>query len=207
MINKFEPFQFPDDIDLNRMSMDRRHVYWMYDFLLSGKCRRVLELGSAYGCSTMAFVEALSAKQVDEVHLCDPNPQPSLLDIIKGHKNIHLHTTKSSQLFNGPFKIKGDFDFVLIDANHNLESVKADWSYVSSSKAIMAHDTSALAVGVKYCEGTAWLKNELQSTPGFYCIEDNMPREGERTDRGTLFGTRDLALLEIGRASFTRFCH
>lgn len=169
----------------HRWAIDARHRDWLRAELMTGKHRRVLEIGSCHGYSTTAFLDALKAGAVDEVHLCEPSPTPELLALIEG-KPVILHRCRSVDLLAKDCR----WDLVFIDGDHSTRTVtkEAELLIVARVPAVFAHDTAA-AGRYPRCEGPAILRDAFTAA-GYRCVEDAEFRPGERTDRGMLLATR-----------------
>ena len=66
------------ELAAHRFYADARHVRWLHAVLMTGRFRRVLEIGPYHGFSTTAFLEAARHGRVAEVHLCDIEFTPEL---------------------------------------------------------------------------------------------------------------------------------
>lgn len=165
--------------------IDARHRDWLRAELLTGRYRRVLEIGSHKGYSTAAFLDALAAGMVDEVHLCEPSPTPELLELIKGKSGVTLHRERSLDLLGRDCR----WDLVFLDGDHSARVVTKEAELLIAARvpAVFAHDTAA-AGRYPRCEGPALLK-ALFTAAGYRCTEDAAFRPGERTDRGMLLAT------------------
>lgn len=177
-------------------AMDLRHVMILYNILLINKYKRVLEIGSHYGYSTTAFLEALNIGCTFEVHLCDINFMDSVKQICEQSRLsnlIFLHEERSVDfLKNAPL-----FDFALLDGSHIAEDVEDEFEYLSmnGTKSYLLHDTHTQLLpeskNTPWYDGPMLLMNKLQASPDWFCLIDNIHRENEQTERGICFATRE----------------
>lgn len=171
-------------------SIDVRHREWIKSVLMTGQCRRVLEIGCYHGMSTRVFIEALQAGKVDEVHLCEPNVTPALERLIAGVPGVTLHRCRSVDLLARDAR----FDLVFVDGDHRTENCRAEARLLIAARVpvIFAHDTnctqSPYAKDYKDCEGPQLFRAAFRRA-GYRCVEDCEVRPGERTDRGMLLAT------------------
>lgn len=171
--------------------IDLRHLRWLHAVLMSGRFRRVLEIGSYHGYSTTAFLAALEAGKVGEVHLCEPHPTAELLERIAGTGAV-LHAERSVDLLAAD----ADWDFVFVDGDHFEANVKEEARLLIAAgvRCVMAHDTSAASIYPE-CDGPQHLKAAFQAA-GYFCCEDSLKREGERTERGMFFAALDRSVYQ-----------
>lgn len=169
----------------HQWAIDARHRDWLRAELMTGKHWRVLEIGSHRGYSTQAFLDALQAGAVDEVHLCEPAPTPELLALIADRPGVTLHRCRSIELLSKDCR----WDLVFVDGNHSARVVTAEARLLLSARVptVFAHDTSSAGRFPK-CDGPALLK-EAFIKAGYHCVEDAEFRPGERTDRGMMLAT------------------
>lgn len=165
-------------------AIDARHRDWLRAELLTGRHRRVLEIGSHMGYSTQAFLDALRAGTVDEVHLCEPNPTPELLALIADTPAV-LHRCRSVELLTRDCR----WDLVFLDGDHSARVVTKEAELLIGAKVpvVFAHDTNA-AGRYPRCEGPSLLRAAFTAA-GYRCTEDAEFRPGERTDRGMMLAT------------------
>jgi hypothetical protein len=163
-------------------AIDSRHRDWIRAELFTGRYRRVLEIGSHMGYSTAAFLDALKAGTVDEVHLCEPRPTPELLELIKGRPGVTLHRERSVNLLGNDCR----WDLVFLDGDHSVRVVTKEAELLIAARvpAVFAHDTAA-AGRYPRCEGPSLLKAAFTAA-SYRCTEDAEFRPGERTDRGMM---------------------
>lgn len=173
--------RFPLDAAADEWAIDARHRDWIRIELLTGRHRRVLEIGSHRGYSTRAFLDALAAGAIDELHLCEPHPTPELLELIAGTPAV-LHRCSSLELLRKDCR----WDLVFADGDHSAAVVEQEAKLLLASHvpAVFAHD---VASGDRYpnCAG-ARLYRELFEVAGYHVVEDSRQRPGERTDRGMM---------------------
>ncbi len=169
-------------LNTDSWAIDSRHRDWIRRELLTGRYRRVLEIGSHKGYSTQAFLDALQAGAVDEVHLCEPAPTPTLLALIEGTHAV-LHRCRSVDLLAKDRR----WDMVFADGSHLAEDVRPEATMLLGVPAVFAHDVAADS---RYpnCEG-ARLYLEIFEAAGYHVIVDSSRRPGERTERGMMLAT------------------
>jgi hypothetical protein len=188
-------------------STDRRHIEWIFDLLASGKFKTGLEIGCLHGAISSAFVEAVNRDALQQATFCDIDFKPAFRETLaqcRHTERLWPFAGRSADLL----RQGGGYDFVMIDGDHRLTPV---WEELEAllrlaPKCIMAHDTSATPAGYSECEGPGYLKWRLQTTPGFFCLEDNFVRRGEATERGMFLATTDLEVFEIARSSLALRC-
>ncbi len=188
-------------------AMDERHVYIVHEILSSYPFKNVLELGSYWGASSTAFVEAINKGREMIATFCDTLPTPGLWDVVgncKHPEQVRVTKDLSWQVLESDEK----YDFVLVDAGHDLKSVQAELQRLLIRKplCVMAHDTNATEAGYAKCEGAAMLKAVFESIGDYQCcIEDCEKREGERTERGLFFATMSYHLYEKAQKIFEKW--
>jgi hypothetical protein len=206
VIAPFDWAAYPQVWKKREWSVDRRHIHWMFDILVSGKIRTALEIGCLHGATSAAFVEALNRGTLEHATFCDVVIEPALrktLSRCADQGKIRIFEGRSVDLLDGG----GSYDLVFIDGDHHLEAVEEELERVLRLQplCIFAHDTSALGVGYPECEGPAYLKHRLQSL-GWLCLEDSLSRRGENTRRGMFFATIDQDMYAVARESFAARC-
>lgn len=195
-----------------QMGMDERHVFILHDILRAFPFHHALELGSFWGASTTAFVEAINAGAPMEATICEVEPSESLRAVIgncRHHDRLRLTRDPSWDVLASV----EHFDFILVDANHDMESVSLELKplLVRRPLCIMAHDTNATAAGYPKCEGAAHLKKTFAELPGYFgtspyqTIEDCESRGGERTERGLFFATTEPHLYRAAKSIFEKW--
>jgi hypothetical protein len=95
------------------------------------------------------------------------------------------------------------FDLVLVDGNHDLDSVTEEIEALDANPPliIVAHDVCSTAAGYPYCEGAALLHQHLRDA-GWLITVDAEDRVGEATKRGMLVATRDAAIHQIAQETW-----
>jgi hypothetical protein len=190
---------------LPEVAMDKRHVYLLRDILDFG-FKSTLELGSFNGASSTAFIEAVNAGKVERATFCECTPTHSLRSVIgncRHPERVRLTTKPSWDVLAS----QDDFDLILVDANHDLESVTRELKHLVRRRplCLVAHDTNATACGFPSCEGALKLAREFDSMSGYACLEDCKLRDGELTHRGFFLATSDPKLFDHAMQAFGRW--
>lgn len=125
--------QNPSELTLFLSKMERAHVH------------SVLEIGTGYRGGLSRFLAQVVGLDVTTVDIEN-----------YGHDYPRVKYIVSEEK---PIFEPGQFDLVLIDANHAYESVRADWEHYApfASKVIALHDIA----GLRDCEGVAQFWYEL----------------------------------------------
>ncbi len=189
--------------DWTPASLDRRHLFWLFDILAAGQFQHALEIGCLNGASSTAFVEALNRDLLQRATFCDIDLRESLGSVLTQARQadrVQTYQGKSIDLLRDSTET---FDFVFVDGDHSLENVRQETELLIQRQTlcVMAHDTNVQSFGDPDYEGPQYLKWGFQTTAPYYCLEDNAPRPGEDTGRGLFFATTSLALFEAARAS------
>lgn len=199
--------QYKDNCRDSEWAMDGRHVMILFNLLMSYPFNKVLEIGSHYGCSTTAFVEALKYGCQFEVHLCDISIRNSIKNLCKNYfleNKIKYHEMRSIKyLLGAPI-----FDFVLLDGSHISEDVEDEFEYLSmkNTQTYLLHDTNTQLLPesslTPWYDGPLFLMNKLKASPDWLWLEDKHDREGEKTVRGLFFATRNIYLFNYATRIF-----
>lgn len=188
---------YPDNYVNPDWAMDIRHIMILHNLLIAGAYKRVLEIGSHYGASTTAFIEAMRSGCLFELHLCDTCFLQPVKAICEGYhrtQRVHYHECMSSEFLpNAP-----TFDFAFVDGSHIAEHVQDDFELLSMNKtpSYFLHDTMTQLLpeseATPWYDGPMLLRSRLLSSNDWLCLEDSADRDGELTKRGVLFATRDI---------------
>ncbi len=192
--------------DVPQMAMDRRHVYTIHAILSAWPFKSALELGSWHGASSTAFIEAINGGSAMQATFCDVQVSESLRAVTDNCRlpdRVQITNQPSWELLD----TAQPFDFILVDANHDLASVtkEVDRLLLRRPLCIMAHDTSASVNGYPMAEGAEMLKRTFSHAP-YHWIEDAKLRPKEETQRGLFCATTNPALFGIIREAFARYC-
>lgn len=199
--------RYPEQIwDCPSGSIDRRHLFWMYDILASGLFRQALEIGCLNGVSSTAFLEAIRCQALPKATFCDLEFRPSWTaarDCCPFPDRIDQFEGRSVDLL----RQENEFDFIFVDGDHRLETVREEVECLLRRRplCVMAHDTNAQACGFANCDGPPLLKWRFQTTAGYLCLEDSIARPGEATQRGLFLATTSPAVLEVARSSLEKW--
>lgn len=188
------------------MAMDPRHVFVVHEILKVWPFKHALEIGSFCGASSTAFVEAINAGSQMVATFCDTQITRSLLDVAgncKHPERARLTKDPSTHVLD----CDEEFDFILVDAGHDLESVRHELGRLLIRKplCVMAHDTNATAAGYPHAEGAKLLADTFRAWPEYRCIEDAEKRPAEQTHRGLFFATTDARLFELAKGIFKQY--
>jgi hypothetical protein len=171
-------------------AMDKRHVFMLYDVLRSFPFEQALEIGCFNGASSSAFVQAINEGAPFRATFCDVAVTHSLMAVVGNCRNpdqVRITSQPSWMVLD----TNEPFDFVLVDAAHDTESVSLEIKHLLRRKplCVMAHDTSATEHGYSKCEGAELLKKTFTAHPEYHVVEDAIKRPGERTERGLFLAT------------------
>jgi hypothetical protein len=143
---------------------------------------------------------------LSQASFCDVDLRPTLrttLGLCRFPNRIQTYESRSVDLLAA----QAGFDFVLVDGDHQLETVQAEVELLLQRQpvCVMAHDTNAQASGFPDCDGPPYLKWRFQTTPPYLCLEDSALRPGEATERGMFLATTSPEVFELARASLTKW--
>lgn len=195
---RYDLDRYPDIWTNPEWSVDRRHIFWLYDVLCAGRFRNALEIGSLHGACSTAFVEAVNQGHLQRATLCDTQIRPSVRRMVNDS-----HHPNRIRLFEGrsvDVLASAPFDFVFVDGDHLLATVKEEMDQLERLRpvCVMAHDTNSTAAGIPGCEGPQYLKERFKSL-GYHCLEDCKTRPGEGTQRGMFLATTSREVLEAAK--------
>lgn len=195
---------------LPEVAMDVRHVFALADVLRAWPFKHALELGSFNGASSTAFIEAINSGEglgeSGDALFCDVSPSDSLVSVVlncRHPERVNVTPQPSWAVLDSALP----FDFVLVDASHDIDSVSIELKKLLRRRplCVMAHDTSATEHGYSKCEGAALLKKKFMEQPDYGCIEDAVKRPGERTERGLFLATQNAELLSAAKKIFAKW--
>lgn len=202
----FDLARYPRIWECPQASLDPRHIYWLYDVLASGYFRRALEIGCLNGASSTAFVEAINRGALGHATFCDLDVRDTLKAVLS-HCTVPERITTFSGRSTELLQYQAEFDFVFVDGDHRLETVRAETDLLLQHRplCVMAHDSCAQAAGMADCEGVPYLKWRFQTMAPYLCLEDSAMRAGELTHRGLFLATTSREVFEIARTSLRRW--
>ena len=206
----FARYEFTLNCDHPNWVMDKRHVEVIYEFLMRNDFNRVCEIGSYTGYSTIAFIEALNHGKDFKFHISEPNPTRQLRALISLCAKPDNITFTCSQQGVDVLEKWTDFDFVMVDGNHNIEGAGLELLMIlrNGIPNVIAHDTNVSKRDAMNhpCLGSELLGRTLWSHVDYKCIEDKKQREGEKTDRGLFFATINEDTYQIAQEIFKDKC-
>jgi protein-L-isoaspartate O-methyltransferase len=164
--------------------MDARHASMIRDELMTGKHRRVLEIGCYHGYSTCAFFGAVNHGKVDEVHLCDVQFREELHRAI-AHYDVHGHVVLHERSSLELLAEDTAWDLVHVDGDHSEAVVLKEGELLRKAgiPVVFAHDTALGAVRYSITAPRK-MANAFRGDGRYACLEDAQVRPGERTERG-----------------------
>lgn len=168
-------------------AVDETHVGMIRAELMTGRYRRVLEVGCHHGASTRAFLDALAAGAVAEVHLCEPAVTPELERLVAGTGAV-LHRCRSVELLERD----AAFDLALLDGDHSEATVAEELRRLVAAgvPTVIAHDVGPAARARYGVAGGPALVEPVLRAAGYAVTIDDTTRPGERTERGLLIARR-----------------
>ena len=204
----FSKYEFTLDCDHPDWITDKRHVEIIFQFLMQTDLQRVAELGSYTGFSTAAFIEALNQGKNFKLHLSEISPTKQLRNLISmcdKPDNVVFH----EQAGRDVLQKWRDFDLVFVDANHSIEGAGGELLMMlrNNTQNIMDQDTNLMNLAEQSeAEGSELIAKVLSSHRDYFSIEDKKEREGERTDRGFFFASREQENYDIAKNIFEELC-
>jgi predicted O-methyltransferase YrrM len=108
---------------------------WLYDLCLLVKPKSVLEIGMAYGYSTLYFLAALNRNKVGTLTSIDPFQRSAWHGIGLVHANAHAATSsvfhlvedRSDRAAVDLIRSNSSYDIIFIDGNHRFDDVLVDF--------------------------------------------------------------------------------
>jgi len=122
-----------------RSSIGPTYRKLLYEILMEGRFKNVLEIGCLRGYSSVAFLQALDDGAEFHLSLVDPHPHLSLMPLVdkcKRQDRIRLHRARSIDV------ISEEFDFLFIDGDHTVAGVGAELLRILECQieSMVAHD-------------------------------------------------------------------
>ena len=193
---------------------DKRHIFIINDILKCWPFKSALEIGSFYGATATAFVEAINSGQgLGESGIatfCDVAVSDSLMDVVQNCKDMD-RVRITPQPSWAVLDSREDFDFIFVDGAHDMDSVTIEVTKLLRRRplCVMAHDTNATDAGYSKCEGAKMLREQFAhpfvTMHGYRSIEDREHRKGERTDRGLFLSTSNNELFQLAQTIFQKW--
>lgn len=190
--------------------MDYRHILILHNILLFHSFTRVLEVGTHYGLSTTAFIEANHIRNKKlEIHLCDIKFENSAKMLCREDCMVQFHEMKSSIYLPDAPK----FDCALLDGSHIAEDVEDEFEYLclNGIDTLILHDVNTQLLpenkDTPWYDGPMFLKQKLVTSPDWFCLEDSLFRKGEKTERGLFFATTKKIVYDYASKFFKYFEH
>jgi hypothetical protein len=196
-------------LEFPETAMDKRHIFMLHEILCAWPFKSALEIGSFKGASATAFIEAINRGvglgESGGALFCDVSVSDSLIEVVTSCRypdRVRITPQPSWAVLDSA----EDYDFVFVDAAHDLDSVSVEIKKLLRRRplCVMAHDTNATAAGYSKCEGAQLLRETFMKQAGYRCIEDCVKRSGERTDRGLFLATHG-DLFDLATAAFAKY--
>ncbi len=179
----FEPYRFTED---PMMMMDEYHIHLLHALAMIPARRPdarnvAVEIGSCYGASTSALIEAVNNGGLTHLHIIETKPTDRLYRVV-GHckfperVTIHVKDCSATDI--------AEADLVFIDGDHGSQAlVDVLWALTRGADIICTHDSRAWP-RIKSCWGAHFASRLLRDTPGRQVVEDYEDRPTLRTWRG-----------------------
>jgi hypothetical protein len=175
-------------------NMDERHIQKLYSILKARAWESVIEVGSYYGASTSAFVEAINTGSEFKFHIIEPSITDSLRRVIgqcEKKDQIVFHQCTS-------FEAAIPAEFVFIDGDHGWPAlVDLCRALTMGAKCVAFHDSRSHLEGFGGHHGAYIAAEVMRQAIGWDYLEDSRRREGEWTHRGFMVAYRKEIAEEI----------
>ncbi len=202
----FEKYSITQQCEFKYWHMDERHVCVIHDFVMQSNVKKVYEIGCYSGFSTIALIEAINQGKDFELHLIEPQPHPSLHELISMcDKEIFLHECTSKE-------VDIDGDLAIIDGDHGIPGAAQDLLSClnNNTENIFAHDSNSSNLDYEwseYCYGAQLIKIVFSNHKDYRSIEDCKERDGEMTHRGLFFSTTSEENFSVASDVFSEHCN
>lgn len=179
----------------------------LYNVLCADSFKRVIEIGSHFGVSTTAFVQAQRRYRGYELHVCDIEIRATVremcADSIRSGRTALHEKTSWAFLSKAP-----SCDFVLLDGSHIAEHVQDEFELLSAKglRTIVLHDTQTQflpeSAETPWFDGPPRIADRLRHSVDWLSLEDRLRRPGEMTQRGFFLATRDVRIYRLAQRAF-----
>ena len=134
----------------------------IYNLMTSKLFSNVLEIGCLHGYSTHSFVSALKNGYEFKFSICDVNFNENVLKMVSDLP-IRIFNKKSIHV------ISPEFDFIFIDASHDIKSVSEEIEKILDCKTdtVLAHDTF---INAEKFKGAVFLRKVLSNHKDYFHI-------------------------------------
>src|SRR6202022_4427641 len=122
---------------------------WLYDLCVSLKPKSTLEIGMAYGYSTLYFLAAITKNRIGQHTAIDPFQSSYWHGIGLVHANAHAPATRpdafrliedrSDRVATDLARSNATFDLIFIDGNHRFDDVLVDFYLYAQLCAMGGH--------------------------------------------------------------------
>jgi hypothetical protein len=186
------------------MMADVRHIAVISELMKMETWKNVLEIGVWKGSTTKAFLDGLKNNTIEKLTCCDVDFKPEFQKVIEGY-DVELKKCDSVNVL----KSCEEYDVVFVDGDHSfMQGLKETKEIIRREpRLVIHHDVTASLCGFKGCEGPAYAYAEMQAN-GWTCIVDCRERgNGEKTQRGMMFSTKDEKVAQMIRNCFKLYCY
>jgi hypothetical protein len=172
--------------------MDAIHVETIYKLCMALDPSNIVEIGSYWGYSTSAVVQAKIDGKCGKLTCVDREVRPQLLDVLKRAADGWAVERTSSHAY---LKLHAPGDFLILDGAHDTATVKGEWEELQSlpPKMLIAHDVLCRAPN----DGPAWLLEQVKRCGEYFVFVDGRHRVGMFTDRGLMAATTSRAWARV----------
>lgn len=157
---------------------------WIYDFYRSTKPKSSLEIGLAYGYSTLFIMAAMYETKIGHHTMIDPNQNSHWKGIGLTHaqkaSELGLHFSfiedRSDYAFVDLARANRKFDFIFIDGNHKFDDVLVDFYLYASLCSVGGHvifddyTYNSIQSVIAFIRANRSDFKEIHNTPDSWCV-------------------------------------
>ena len=168
------------------MWMDPLHVELIYRLCMACDFQAVAEIGSYWGFSTSAVVQAKMDGRCGLLTCIDKDIRQQLIQVVsKANDGWRLWRDSSHKALA---RLEQQ-DMIIIDGAHDLGTVQGEYEILAPlwTKTIIAHDVNCGGGN----DGPAWLLEQIRKKRQYRVFTDDKKRPGMWTHRGLMIATLD----------------